>query len=97
MTIMRRARYAARQLAQIPGVELALSAPFFKEVAVRFDGTGLTVEEINQRLLEHGLLGGHDVSKEFPRLGQVGVYCFTEITSKADIDRLVYTLREVTA
>lgn len=96
-TIMRRTRYAARRMAQVPGVELAFSAPFFKEIAVRFDGTGLTVAQINERLLEHGVLGGHDLSREFADLGQLALYCCTELTTKADIDQMVEALAQVTS
>src|SRR6185437_11107175 len=43
--ILQRARYAARLLAEIPGVQIPYPTAFFKEFAVRFDGTGKTVAE----------------------------------------------------
>jgi glycine dehydrogenase subunit 1 len=96
--IMQRARYAAKRLSTLPGVEApALSAPFFKELVVRFDGTGKAVAEINRGLRERGIYGGKDLSREFPELGQSALYCVTEIHTKADIDRLIDGLREVIA
>jgi glycine dehydrogenase subunit 1 len=63
---------------------------------VNFDGTGKKVSDINRRLLERGIFGGKDLSQDFPGLGQSALYCVTEVHQKADIDRLVSTLEEVT-
>jgi glycine dehydrogenase subunit 1 len=96
--IVQRARYAAGRIGALPGVEApALSAPFFKELVVRFDGTGKTVAEVNRGLLERGIYGGKDLSVEFPELGQSALYCVTEVHSKADLDRLAGALEEVIA
>jgi glycine dehydrogenase subunit 1 len=95
---MQRSRYAAQRLSELPGVTApALSAPYFKELVVSFADTGKPVSEINEGLLEQGIQGGKDLSAEFPQLGQSALYCFTEIHTKADIDRLADALREVIA
>ena len=73
----------------------ALAAPFFKEFVVDFGGTGRTVAEVNRALRERGIFGGHDLSREFPELGQSALYCVTEVHTKADVDRLVDALAEV--
>jgi glycine dehydrogenase subunit 1 len=94
--IMARARYAALQIGQLPGVKAPLfRSPHFKEFVVNFDGTGRTTAEINQALLAREILGGKDLSQEFPELGQSGLYCVTEVHTQADIDRLVSALKEV--
>jgi glycine dehydrogenase subunit 1 len=96
--IMQRSQYAARRVGELPGVEApALSGPFFKELVVRFDGTGKTVADVNRGLRERGIFGGKDISMEFPELGQSALYCVTEVHTKADIDRLAETLSEVIA
>ena len=64
---------------------------------VNFDGTGKTVGAINAALRERGIFGGHDLSEEFPDLGQSALYCVTEVHTKADIDRLAAAIKEVTA
>jgi glycine dehydrogenase subunit 1 len=94
--IMQRVKYAHQQLDLIPGVTApALTGTHFKEFVVNFDLTGLTVAEINRRLLKLGIFGGKDLSAEFPYLGQSALYCVTEMHTQSDIDRLVSTLQEV--
>ena len=95
-TIMQKAQYAARRIGRLDGVELRFNAPFFKEFAVSFDGTGKSVREINEALLEHRIFGGKDLSGEFGQLGQSALYCVTEIMTREDIDTLVRALEEVT-
>ena len=79
----------------LPGVEVKLSPAFFKEFVVNFDGTGKTVAEVNEGLLEHAIFGGKDLSAEFPELGQSALYCVTEYHSEADIVELASALKEV--
>jgi glycine dehydrogenase subunit 1 len=95
-TIMQKAQYAAKKIAELDRVELRFSSPFFKEFVVCFDKTGKSVREINKALLEHKIFGGKDVSREFPEFGQSALYCVTEIMTKEDIDSLVRALAEVT-
>jgi glycine dehydrogenase subunit 1 len=94
--IMARARYAMMQLNRLEGVTAPIyRSPHFQEFAVNLDGTGQTVAEINQALLAEGILGGKDLSLEFPALGQSALYCVTEAHSQEEIDRLAATLKEV--
>jgi glycine dehydrogenase subunit 1 len=96
-TIITRSHYAARRIAELPGIEVRWQDGFFKELVVGFDGTGLTVGDINRRLREHGIFGGKDLSSSHPELGASALYCVTELHSQGDIDRLTETLAEVTA
>jgi glycine dehydrogenase subunit 1 len=94
--IMQRSHYAMRTLGAIPGVRAPrFEAAHFKEFVVDFTGTGKTVEAINAALRERGIFGGHDLSPEFPNLGQSALYAVTEVHTKADIDRLASTIEEV--
>ncbi len=93
--IMQRAEYAIRKLKQIPGVKNRFDGIPFKEFVVDFNGTGQSVESIHKKLLEKGIFGGKDLSKEFPGLGECALYAVTEIHSQADIDLLATTLQEV--
>ena len=95
--IMQRTQYAMEEITQIDGIGvLFFGSHHFKEFVVNFDGTSKTVREVNQDLLARGIFGGKDISLEFPELGQSCLYCVTEVHTKADIDRLVDTLEEVT-
>ena len=95
-TVMGNAMYAARRMGEVPGLRApALTGPIFKEFTVDFTGTGKTVAQINDALLERGILGGKDLSAEFPELGQTALFCVTEVHRQADLDRLVSTIAEV--
>jgi glycine dehydrogenase subunit 1 len=93
--IITQSHYAAQRLATLPGVTVPLSGNFFKEFVVDFSATGRSVAWINQALRERGIFGGHDLSAEFPALGQRALYCVTELHERCDIDRLFDTLSEI--
>jgi glycine dehydrogenase subunit 1 len=86
-----RAHYAAGQIAQLPGYQLLDRGPFFKEFAVRCPRP---VAAINAALRERGIVGGYDLSTDYPQLGDAMLLCVTEMNSKADIDALVQALSD---
>jgi len=96
-TIVKRSHYAARRLADIPGVSTRFGDAFFKEFVVDFGGTGTTVADINAALRERGIFGGYDLSRHFPDLGQSALYCVTELHTKNDLDGLAAAVREIVA
>ncbi|MDL2253784.1 aminomethyl-transferring glycine dehydrogenase subunit GcvPA [Ruminococcaceae bacterium OttesenSCG-928-I18] len=96
-TIMARAQYAAAELAKLPGVKVPFAGPFFKEFVVDFTGTGKTVAEINRALVDKKIIGGLDLSCDFPELGQSALWCVTECNTQAEIDMLVAALEAVLA
>lgn len=87
-----RAHYAASEIAKLEGFEILTPAPFFKEFAVR---APRPVAEINRALAERGIIGGYDLSAEYPHLGDAMLLCVTELNSKSDIDALVAALKEL--
>ncbi len=90
--IMQRSRYAAMQIGKIKGAQCPVfQSVHFKEFVVRF---AKPVAEINKALLARGILGGQDLTQEFPQLGNCALYCVTEVHTKEDIDRLVEALEE---
>ena len=94
-TILERAAYARKKIGEIDGVKTdRYEGPLFHEFIVDFNDTGKTVEEINKALLKADVFGGHDLSKDFPELGQSALYCVTEVHSAEDIDQLVEALKE---
>ena len=95
-TIMYKANYAMRLLSSIKGVKTPVfKSAHFKEFTVNFDGAGLSVKEVNEKLLKMGVHGGKDISREFPELGQTALYCVTEIHSKEDIELLAKSLERI--
>jgi glycine dehydrogenase subunit 1 len=94
--IVARARYAMMGLDEIPGVRApAIGVAHFGEFVVEFEGTGKTVAEVNAALLAWGILGGKDLSAEFPALRQSALYCVSELHTQADLDRLVAAVAEI--
>jgi glycine dehydrogenase subunit 1 len=90
--IMQRSRYAAMQIGKIKGIRCPLfQSVHFMEFVVSFEKP---VAEINQALLARGILGGKDLTHEFPQLGNSALYCVTEVHTLQDIDRLVNALEE---
>jgi glycine dehydrogenase subunit 1 len=96
-TILAHTAYARKKLTAIKGVKAVFGGAAYQEIALNFDGTGMTVAQINKALLRKGIFGGFDLSGDFPKLGQSALYCFTEVTGKAEIDRLADALAAVLA
>jgi glycine dehydrogenase subunit 1 len=53
------------------------------------------VAEINTHLLEHNIIGGYDLGKDYPTLKDHMLIAVTEMNSKEEIDMLVEVLKEV--
>jgi len=97
-TIMYKTNYAIQLLSKIKGIKTPIfNSAHFKEFTVNFDKAGLSVKEIHERLLQHQIHGGRDISKEFPELGKTALYCVTEMHSKEEIERLAEALEEILA
>ena len=92
--ILQKSHYAVGKLKEIKGVETKFPS-FFKEFPLNIDATGKKVAQINNTLLNKGIFGGKDISREFPELGQSALTCVTEVHSKADIDRLSEELEAI--
>lgn len=94
--MMARSRYAMERLAELPGVRIPfLGSHHVHEFVVDLSATGRAVAEINTALLARGILGGKDLSREVPELGQSALYAVTEVRTQGDIDKLVDALREI--
>jgi glycine dehydrogenase subunit 1 len=87
-----KAHYAAAELSKIPGMGLCFSEPFFHEFALCVNRP---VDEVNEHLLEHGIIGGYDLGQDYPTLKDHMLVAVTEMNSKEDIDMLVEVLAEV--
>jgi len=94
--VLKRGQYASSQVAAVPGLSIRFPSAFFREVVVDFNGSGHRVAEVNEELRKRGIFGGLDLSARFPELGESALYCFTELHTQDDIDRLAGALAEVT-
>ena len=86
-----KAHYAASELGNINGYKVS-SDTFFHEFVLECPAP---VAEINAHLLEHGILGGYDLSQDYPSLTNHMLIAVTEMNSKEEIDALVEVLSEV--
>ena len=94
--IMYNSNYAKKKIKDVTGAQVLFDNSIsFKEFIVNFDKFGISVDEINKKLLNYGIFGGFNLSKEHTNLGQSSLYCVTEKTDKADIDNLVNVLQEI--
>jgi len=97
-SIMQRSQYAMKRLATVEGIKVPrFDSVHFKEFVVDFNGTGMPVKGINRALLEKGVFGGKDLSRDFPEWGSCALYCVTEIHTQEDMDLLVRSLDEIVA
>jgi len=87
-----KAHYAAEQIAALDDYSLWGEAPFFHEFVV---ACPRPVAEINEKLLEMGILGGYDLGQDYEELDGYMLIAVTEMVSKEEIDELVAALEEV--
>jgi glycine dehydrogenase subunit 1 len=87
-----KAHYAAEQLNALEGYSVDMSKPFFKEFVLTCPKP---VAELNEYLLEHwGIVGGYDLSKDYPTRTNQMLVAVTEMNTKDEIDALVEALRD---
>ncbi len=88
-----KAHYAAQEINKVTGYKvLSSGAPFFHEFLVQCPKP---VSMINAHLEEHGIIGGYDVSNDYPELENCMLLAVTEKIHKEDIDYLCEVLQEV--
>jgi len=86
-----KAHYAASEISKIDGYGLCFTEPFFHEFALCCPRPAA---EVNAHLLEHGIIGGYDLSNDYSSLPNHMLMAFTEMNSKDEIDTLVEVLKE---
>ncbi len=87
-----KAHYAASELSKIDGFGLCFPEPFFHEFVLCCPKPA---GEVNQYLLDNGILGGYDLGKDYPSLANHILVAVTEMNSKEEIDTLVEALKEM--
>jgi glycine dehydrogenase subunit 1 len=89
---VRKAHYAAEQLAHVPGVALHFSRPFFKEFVVKAQGD---VPQLVERLLRQGFHAGLPLGQWYPDLKNCLSVAVTEKRTRAEIDGLAKSWKDV--
>ena len=90
---IQKTHYAASEIAHLPGYSLAFpDKPFFKEFVIK---TPRDPKEINEKLMEQGIIGGFALNELYPELGNAMLICVTEQRTKEEIDALVSALGKI--
>src|SRR5579872_2124916 len=91
---LQKAHYAFRQITALPGFEAVFNIPFFDEFAIRVP---VVTQKLQAQFQQAGIIGGYDLSLDYPELERCLLFCVTETRTKEDIDHLVAVLKEVQA
>jgi glycine dehydrogenase subunit 1 len=85
-----KAHYAAENITDLPGYQVANRLPFFNEFVVTCPRP---VAEINRFLYEeHNIIGGYDLAQDYPDREHQMLVAVTEMNTRAEIDALVEAL-----
>jgi glycine dehydrogenase subunit 1 len=87
-----RSRELASAVANVAGLTLKSSAPFFNEFVV---DTGRPAGEVLAALRERRILGGVDLGRFYPELKSCILMTATELTTSGDINALATALEEI--
>lgn len=81
-------------LTKVRGVSLVFSGPRFHEAVLQLDRP---VADVLEKLAAAGIVGGLDLTRLYPELGNALLVCATEMRTDADIERYAATLADVMA
>nr|VFK14446.1 MAG: glycine dehydrogenase (decarboxylating) alpha subunit [Candidatus Kentron sp. LFY] len=82
------------RLTTLPGVEKAFQGAFFHEAVLQLHRP---VPGVLAALLDKGILGGYDLTPEYPELGHALLVSATETKTTEDLERYGNALRDVMA
>ncbi|ADU29950.1 aminomethyl-transferring glycine dehydrogenase subunit GcvPA [Evansella cellulosilytica] len=85
---IQKASYAKESLRR-QGVKIVYSAPTFNEFVIKLPKS---VKEVNEELLTHEIIGGYDLSRDYPDKGHFMLVTVTELRTKEEIDKFVAVL-----
>jgi glycine dehydrogenase subunit 1 len=72
------------RLVSVPGVERVFTASFFHEAVIRVNSP---VADVLRALRAQGILGGHDLGRDYPALAGCILVCATETKNNDDIEQ----------
>ena len=88
------AKRARETLCALPGITAAFGGAVFNEFVVRVPGRAATILDA---LRKFGVIGGLDLGRFYPELGDAILMAVTETTKRAEVDKLAYALHETLA
>ena len=86
MQNMQKSHYTANKITESGKFTPLFKGKFFNEFVVK---SPINIEELNEKLLDNKIIGGYDLSKDYPELDGCTLICVTEKRSVEEIDRLI--------
>ena len=91
---MNKANYLKEKLESIPGLEARFTGSVFNEFALRFKD-GKPASDFLAKLEDQGILGGIDLGKFYPDMGDSFMLSVTELHRREDLDRMYEACRAI--
>jgi glycine dehydrogenase subunit 1 len=91
-TCLQRSAALVAALGKVPGVRVAFDGPRFHEAVLLLDRP---VRAVLEALAARGIVGGCDISRDYPALGNALLVCATETRTPQDIDTYARALADV--
>lgn len=88
---MQKSRYAKKKLEEA-NLEVVADGAFFNEIVVKLSKP---VSEVNEKLLEKGIIGGYDLNRTYPDYENHMLVAVTEVRTKEEIDTFVKELGDI--
>ena len=92
ITSQQQADKLVAKLTRIPGVKLAFDGYRFHEAVLQLDRK---VGDVLEGLAKRNIVGGLDLSEQYPELGNALLVCATETRTDADLDAYATALAAV--
>lgn len=87
---IQKANYAKKAFKE-NGFEIVFEGPSFNEFVIKLN---MPVKEVNQNLLQKGIIGGYDLGRDFSDLKNHMLVAVTELRTKEEIDTFVKEMGE---
>ncbi|MCT4618115.1 MAG: aminomethyl-transferring glycine dehydrogenase subunit GcvPA [Marinisporobacter sp.] len=82
---VQKSHYALEQITKNGKFKLMFNQPFFKEFAVTSD---INSNKVNKQLLDHGIIGGYEISRDYLEFNNGLLFAVTEKRTKDEIHKL---------
>jgi len=82
------------ELNKIDGVKCLFNSTYFHEAVLQLDRSA---KDVLQALIDKNILGGYDLSEDYPELGDAILVCATEMRTQKEINEYAEALKEIMA
>ena len=89
---IQKAHYAFNEIIKSEKYKPVFNKPFFKEFVLKGEQSASV---INEKLLEENIIGGYDISNDFPDNKNSMLFCVTEKRTKLEIDKLITVMEGI--